>query len=229
VLERRTRRPGDNARVHAEAGFTIVEMLVAMTMFAIISVGIYQVLFQTAAGSRTAQNVARTSQEARLGFNRMVRDSREAQDIKSPTATSFQIQTDFSGDGVIQPTPSDVTGDYEVLTFTFTQGAGGDGTITATSGGRTEVLMAGVDCVRKADNSCYDVFSYSSSRLEWDSNQNGVTTAAELDAAPSLGNSNGVLDASELDFVDGVSFQLRVTSQGETATIYAEAQLRNHR
>lgn len=217
------------ARADREGGFTIIEMLVAMTLFAIISVGIYQVLFQTTAGSKTAQSVARTSQEARLGFNRMVRDSREAQDVKVPTATSFQIETDFSGDGVIQPTPSEVTGDYEVLTFAFDEAPGGNGTITATSGTSTEVLMAGVDCVRKADNSCYDVFSYSSSRLEWDANQNGITSASELDTAPSLGNSNGVLDASELDFVDAVSFQLRVTSNTETATFYAEAQLRNHR
>jgi type II secretory pathway component PulJ len=204
-------------------------MLVAMTLFAIISVGIYQVLFQTTAGSETARNVARTSQEARLGFNRMVRDSREAENVKLPTATSFQIETDFSGDGSIQPTPSDVTGDYEVLTFAFDEEADGNGTITATSGTTTEVLMAGVDCARKADNSCYDVFSYSSSRLEWDANQNGTTSAAELDTAPSLGNSNGVLDASELDFVDAISFQLRVSAQGETAVFYAEAQLRNHR
>jgi prepilin-type N-terminal cleavage/methylation domain-containing protein len=212
-----------------EAGFTLIEMLVAMTLFAVISVGIYQVLFQTTAGSQTTQNVARTSQEARLGFNRMVRDTREAQDINSPSATSFQIETDFSGDGVIQPTPSDVTGDYEVLTFAFDEEPGGAGVITATSGTATEVLMAGVDCVRKADNTCYDVFSFFSSRLEWDTNQNGITSAAELDTAPSLGNSNGVLDSAELDFVDAVSFQLRVSSSGETATFYAEAQLRNHR
>jgi prepilin-type N-terminal cleavage/methylation domain-containing protein len=212
-----------------EDGFTMIEMLVAMTLFAVISVGIYQVLFQTAAGSRGAQNVARTSQEARLGFNRMVRDTREAQDILSPSSTSFQIQTDFNGDGEIQPTPSDVTGDYEVLTFTFNEAGGGNGTITATSGSTSEVLMAGVDCVRKADNSCYDIFTYSSSRLEYDTNVNGVTSAAELDAAPSLGNGNGALDAAELGFVDGVSIQLRISAGGKTSTFYAEAQLRNHR
>ncbi|HEY7876519.1 MAG TPA: type II secretion system protein [Actinomycetota bacterium] len=212
-----------------EAGFTMIEMLVAMTLFAIVSVGTYQVLFQTAAGSRGAQNVARTSQEARLGFNRMVRDTREAQDVLTPTSTSFQIQTDFNGDGAIQPSPSDVTGDYEVLTFTFNESVGGNGTITAASGSSSEVLMAGVDCVRKADNTCYDVFTYSSSRLEYDTNVNGVTSASELDAAPSLGNSNGVLDAAELDFVDAVTLQLRVTAGGETSAFYAQAQLRNHR
>jgi prepilin-type N-terminal cleavage/methylation domain-containing protein len=215
--------------MRSEAGFTLVEMLVAMTLFATISIGMYQVLFQTSNGSKTSQNVARTSQEARLGFNRMVRDTREAQDILSPTSRSFQIQTDFNGDGVIQPSPAEVTGDYETLTFTFNEAAGGNGRITATSGTTTEVLMDGVDCVRKADNSCYDVFTYSSSRLEYDTNVNGVTSAAELDAAPSLGNSNGVLDAGELDFIDGVSIQLRVSAGGQRSTFYAEAQLRNHR
>ena len=93
--------------------------------------------------------------------------------------------------------------------------------------------MKGVDCVRKADNTCYDVFSYTSSRLIWDSlpspSGDGITSAAELDVAPGLGNSNGLLDGQELQFVDGITFFLRVVKPGAASTFYAEAELRNSR
>jgi Tfp pilus assembly protein PilW len=207
----------------------MIELLVGMSLFAVACVGIYQVLFQTAQRSSKATDVATTTQEARLGFNRMVRDTREAQSLIDPTDTSFQIETDFNGDGVIQPSPAEVTGDYESLRFTFNQSATGAGTVTATAGNSTEVLMNGVDCVRKTDNTCQTVFTYSSSRLEYDTNSNGITSAAELDAAVGVGNANGVLDGSEVNYVDAVAFQLRTKAGTTTSTFYAEAQLRNHR
>jgi Tfp pilus assembly protein PilW len=207
----------------------MIELLVGVTLFAVVSVGIYQVLFQTAQRSSKAQDVATTSTEARLGFNRMVRDTREAQNLIGPTATSFQIETDFNGDGAIQPSPADITGDYESLRFTFNVASTGLGTVTATAGDSTEVLMEGVDCVRKTDNMCQTVFTYSSSRLEYDTNSNGVTSATELDAATGVGNGNGVLDGAEVNYIDAVAFQLRTKAGTTTSTFYAEAQLRNHR
>jgi prepilin-type N-terminal cleavage/methylation domain-containing protein len=217
-----------------ESGFSLIELLIALFIFAIVSVAMFQVMFSARDGSTHATNVVRTSEEARLGFNRMVRDTRQADKIIAPSSTSFRIQTDFDDDGVILASPTDPSGSYEDLTLTFNVSSTGNGTITANiPGGTPEVLMRGVDCVRKSDNTCFDVFSYTSSRLEWDTlptpNGDGVTSAAELDAVAGLGNNNSVLDGQELQFIDGVTFFLRVIKGKSSATFYAEAELRNGR
>jgi prepilin-type N-terminal cleavage/methylation domain-containing protein len=212
-----------------EQGFTLVEMLVAVFIFSLVTFGMYQLLFSATRASRFSRDVVRTSEGARLGFNRLVRDTREGSGIKSPSATSFTVEIDFDGSQTIEATPLDPVGSYESITFTFNPAAGGRGTITATGGGVTEVLMDGVDCVRKADNTCNPVFTYRASRLEYDSNSDGITSQAELDVAAGVGNNNGSLDGSELGLVDTVAFALRVSQDRSTETFYAQAQLRNLR
>lgn len=212
-----------------ENGFTLVEFLVAIFIFSLVSLAMYQVLFTATRGSETSRNIVKTSEEARLGFNRLVRDTREGREIKSPSASSFTVEIDFDGNGTIEPSPPDPLGSYESITFTFNEAAGGAGTISLTAGGSTEVLMTGVDCIRKGDGTCNPVFSYRSSRLEFDSNADGVTSSAELDAAPSIGNANGILDANEIGLIDTVVFGLRVKEGSSSENYYAEAQLRNQR
>lgn len=210
-----------------EAGFTLIEVLVAMALFAVISVGFYQVMFATSSGATRSQSAARVSEEARLGLNRLVRDTREAADLTSATATSYRIEIDFDGDGNPDPTPADPAGNYEVLIVRWNPVAR---TVTLSNGVTTEVLMRDVDCIRKADNSCHDVFQYASSRLEHDTNGDGVTSAKELDEAPSFGNNNGLLDGQELSvFVDVVKFSFRVEKDDRSTNFYAEAQMRNSR
>jgi prepilin-type N-terminal cleavage/methylation domain-containing protein len=212
-----------------EDGFTLVELLVAMFVFSLISVGMYQLLFSASRSSQLSRNVVKTSEEARLGFNRLVRDTREGREIRNPSSTSFNVQIDFNGNGTIEATPADPVGSYESITFTFNESVGGLGTITATAGGVTEVLMTGVDCVRKSDNTCNPVFTYRSSRLEYDSNTSGITSTTELDAASGVGNNNGLLDGSELGLIDTVAFALRIEQGTSRETFYAQAQLRNLR
>lgn len=218
----------------SESGFTIVEILVAIFIFSIVSTSAYRVLFSAARGSKTAQNVVNVSEEARLGFNRMVRDAREADGLRSPTATSFEVQTDFDANGVIDVSPSDLSGSYESLTFTFNP-SGTNGTITVSNGSNSEVLMKGVSKV--ASNQ--DVFTYTSSRLEYENvtsacgtspatSIDGVATWVELDQS-SVGNKNCVLDGPELSFVDGVNFSLNVTIGNSSTTYFDQAQLRNQR
>lgn len=212
-----------------ESGFTIIEMLVAMFVLSVVSVAMYQVLFSVTRGSEQSKNIVRTSEEARLGFNRLVRDTREGRELKTPTVTSYTVEIDFDGNGTIEPTPADPMGSYERITFTFNEAADGQGTISATAAGSTEVLMTAVDCIRKADDTCNPVFTYRSSRLEYDANADGVTSTAELDVAAGVGNNNGVLDGNELGLLDVVAFAVSVNQGGATESFYAEAQLRNQR
>jgi len=213
----------------SEAGYTLTEILVAVLLLSIVSMTFYQVLFSAARGSDTSRNVVRVSEEARLGFSRMVRDTREGEALIGPSATSFKVETDFNANGVIEPNPLDPIGNYESLTYTFNESGSGNGTISVSNGVKTEVLMRGVDCVRNADDSCKPVFSYASSRLEYDTNADGIASAADLDDDPAIGNNNSVLDGQEVDFVDTVSFALVVKVDDSNTTFSTTAQLRNLR
>ena len=207
-----------------EAGFTLVEVLVTLTVFAVASTAIYSLLLSVASGSRTSRSLVKTSEEARLGFNRMVRDTREGERLIAATPQGYTVQVDFNGDGIIQATPSDPSGDYERLEFAYQPATGGAGTITLNG----EVLMAGVDCLRTSSGSCrQDVFRYLSNRLEYDLNGDGVTTWQELDAS-SAGNNDGQLN-TELPLVSNIIFALRVTQGSVKSAFTAEAQMRNER
>ena len=211
----------------SEGGFTLIELLVGMALFSLASVGFYQVLFAGSTGAKTSQAAARVSEEARLGLNRLVRDTREAADLKDATANSYRIEINFDGNPSPDPVPSDPAGDYELLIVEWNPVSR---TVTLSNGVTTEVLMRDVDCIRKADNSCQDVFRYTSSRLEYDTNGDGVSSGLpELDQAPSLGNNNGVLDGQEPRFIDAVKFSFRVEKVGRSTNFYAEAQMRNFR
>lgn len=218
-------------RLDREEGFTLIEMMVGVLVFAVATTAFYQLLFSSTRGSERAQAVVRTSEEARLALNRMVRDTREASRVLNPSATSYTVEIDFNGNGTIDSVPADPTGSYERIMFTFNAA---NREISVSAGTQTETLMQGVDCVRKPDNTCHDVFSFGSSRLEWDKPplDGRVSTSplgGELDDAPGVGNENNVLDATEVDFIDVVSFALRVIQQGSDANFYADAQLRNRR
>jgi prepilin-type N-terminal cleavage/methylation domain-containing protein len=78
-----------------ERGFTLVELLVVIGVFAVVSVGFYQVMFSGVRGGQTTRDVATISQEARLGLNRMVRDTREGLTLQDLTPTSYQVQVRY--------------------------------------------------------------------------------------------------------------------------------------
>lgn len=214
---------------HRDEGYTLIELLVAMSVFALISVAFYQLMFSATRGSNRARDSVRVSEEARLGLNRLIRETRESDGVDLATSTSFRVQNDFDADGVIEPTPSDSAGSYEQLRFTANIVPTGNGNLVVSAGSASEILMSGLDCVRKTDGTCHPVFVYSSSRLEYDANSNGVTSAEELDATASVGNGNGVLDGSELALIDTVSISMVITQGGSQERFYARAQMRNER
>ena len=211
-----------------QEGFTLVELLVGVLLLSIVSIGFYTVLFASSRSSDTSRAVTKVSEEARLGFSRMVRDTRQGRALVSASDTSYTIEVDFDGDGVIEPDGTQNSqGDYEVLTYSFNETAN---TISLNG----EVLMRRVQCV-EVSGACKPAFSYSSNRLEYDwTPKDGITTWEELDEAPShgvigVGNSNGTLDAAELPFVSNVTYELMVVERDASTEYIAEAQLRNLR
>lgn len=202
------------------SGFTLVELLVTMMIFSIVSVGFYSVMFAVVRGSDDARSVAAVSEEARMGLNRMVRDTREGSELLGAEPDSFTVRVDFENDGA---GPQD-------LTFTKV------GDEIRLDG---EELVDGIDCLREDDdpgNPCQqDVFRYSSDRLQYDWDRDGITTWQELDESSSpahgvvgIGNNDGSLNV-ELEFLSNVTFALSVSDGDAFSRFVAEAQLRNRR
>lgn len=210
-----------------ERGFTLVEMLVAMTIFSAVGTGIFGVMLSATRGSETVRRVAGVSEQARLGLNRMVRDAREGTVIDSVSAdlNSFEVHVDFDGNNMITPLPAtNAYGDVEELTYKYD-------TETKTLRLNGEVLVRGVECARDAAGACVPAFSFGSNRLEFDTDKNGVASWQELDQAPAtygVGNGDGQLNW-ELPLISNVSFALRVQDGTAKRDFYAEAQLRNQR
>lgn len=217
-----------------ERGFTLVEVLVAISLFAVLSVGFYQLMFAQVAGSERGRDIVRVSEEARLGFNRMVRDTREGELLSAGdgcTTTNmtagrcFNVRADFNQNGSYE----NAAGDYEDVTYIYDPAAQqvnliicnppGSGTCT------THLLMDDV-----APITGYNPFDFSSNLLEYDLDGNGVATWREIDAAPGeVGNGNNVLDSGEFDLLSNVTFALRVTHGEASSDFFAEVQLRNRR
>jgi prepilin-type N-terminal cleavage/methylation domain-containing protein len=218
---------GNRRATAREDGFTLIEVLVSMTVFAAISSAIFGVMVSTTRGSETARRVAGVSEQARLGLNRMVRDTREGTVVDSVTAdlNTFEVHVDFDGNNMITPLPAtNALGDVEELTYSYQPA-------TKTLRLNGEVLVTGVECARDGGGSCIPPFSFGSNRLEFDTNKDGVTSWQELDQAPAtygVGNNDGALNW-ELPLISNVSFALRVKDGATQRDFHAEAQLRNQR
>ncbi len=211
-----------------------------MGIFSVVSVTIYQTVFSVARGSDVSTAVAGVTQEARLGFNRMVRDTRQASAIQATSPTSYTIQVDFDFNGSITAAGSlNAQGDYETLTYSYDSGTG---TIRLGSGSTTpEVLMAGVAPVATTTPPCRGaIFCYISNRLEYDlgdgepgpsSAGDGTTTCLELDRAgvAGVGNKDGTCGAAEWGLINSVRFSMAVTQGRSTTNFRAEAGIRNTR
>lgn len=207
-------------RARREDGFTLVEILVAIALLSVVSVGFYSVMLSVVRGSQTAEDVVRISEEARAGLNRMIRDIREAEEITISEPDRLGIRTDFNDDGLIQNPNS--SGDYENLVFELRPG----GRITIRTGatGPRSTLIEGVEALAGSTG----VFSYSSNLLEFDANNDGITTCTELSLS-SIGDGDAFCDEGEHDFISNIDFALQIEEEDQSSIFHAQAQLRNNR
>ncbi|MBA2311858.1 MAG: prepilin-type N-terminal cleavage/methylation domain-containing protein [Actinobacteria bacterium] len=197
----------------SEVGFTLVEVLVAMGVFSIVSLSFYGVLFASVRSTNASEDVVRVSEEARGGLNRMIRETREGQLFSSLAADSYNVRIDFDGDGVYE-NPNE-NGDYENLNFEYRES---DRTIRLNN----SLLVAGVTRIGSTP-----IFSYTSNDLRYDWNGDGVTTAAELDLAPARGYPE--VSAGDTALYSNVEFAFQVQSGDRTTQFRSQAQLRNRR
>jgi Tfp pilus assembly protein PilV len=231
-------------RLRDEAGYSIIELLVACLLFALISAGFYQVMHAQARTADTTRTMSRIADEARLGFNRMIRDVREADSIAwiSSDQNQFTIYVNYNGDSYYQdPNP---VGDNEVLTYTYDPVAEtvtlcAALTYSSCNASNSEILMSGVEQIGTAQ-----VFAFSSSVLDYDWDDSGDTTWQEVDAASNsthnilgVGDDDGSLDAPEFPYLTTITFAMCAregttncasTGSASKATgFYAKVQMRN--
>lgn len=221
ALRSRLARAGDG-----QAGFTLVEMVVAMMIFGVLLTVIAATEIASARSAATTRQVVNLNEEARLALNRISRELRQAREItavSSPDgATSITFDVDFDGDGVIDANAADP----ETLTYRF------DGqrillSAADTSGTTvTQPILAGQVTAFRLD--------YRSSRYAYDCNGDGITTWQELDtpgscvpAGGTIGDGDGVLDAAELPYVDSVLVSFTVLDGERRQDYRTQIDLRN--
>lgn len=200
-----------------DEGFTLVEVLVAMALFAVLGT----VLLSFALGSsRVASDVSSATdvtEEARLAIERMTRELRQARGLSEATVssgriTSMTLEVDFDGNGLID----DTAVDPEVLTYSWSSSTQRL-TLTANHAVTRPVLAGGVVA---AD------IRLRSSQWIYDGNGDGTTSWQEIDAS-TIGNRNGAPDGAELALIDLVSVELVVRDGTTTRRFTVQADMRN--
>ncbi len=240
-------------RRQGEEGFTLVELMVAMSlMIVVITVSLTSVIAAQKAET-TSRQVQNLNEEARQAMNRMARDLRQAQVLvtavnpdgplysTSNTAiTALRFQGDYNGDGC-SPSPLVATtacpvaynpGNPEDLTYCFEASSKQLYVIDNQASGVTPITATSTACSGGqpllAGNVSRLEIAYRSAAYSYDTNPtDGVTTWRELDAAGTpVGNLNGRLDV-ELPFVDSVSLSVTMTDAGHSQQYRTQVDLRN--
>jgi prepilin-type N-terminal cleavage/methylation domain-containing protein len=209
-------------------GFTLIEVLVAMGLFGIVSTLLLGLVLSTANVTDDTRAAANVTEESRIATERMARELRQAASVDAvqlstlgSSTTALTFWTDFDGDGVRDLSAADP----EVLTYRWYPDTRRL-TLTANDADGTAVtrpVLAGL--VRNFD------LQLRSSLWQYDGTMgtaDGVTTWDELDAAGSpVGNANGKPDGPELERIDLVSITLTVTDGGTERVFTMQADLRN--
>lgn len=238
-----------HARLHDAAGFTLVELSVAMTVVIVLMSVAISVVTTAAGAVKLTGDQQGLNEEARQAINRMARDLRQAKAVvtavnpdgpgfRSMGLVAIRARADFDGDGCIggvgagpclpynESNPEDVTYCYEPAArqlYVIDNQASGVTPVSAAStncAGGQPLLAGNVQAFR---------VDYRSNLYRFDlSPSDGVTTWRELDAAGlPVGNENGLLDL-ELDNIDSVVLNLTMRSGSRGAQQYrTQVSLRN--
>lgn len=207
-----------------DGGFTLVEVLVSMGLFGLLTTLLLGLALSTNAVTEDTRDRTGVAEEARTAMERFSRELRQASSVdrvvlpaspgSGPTAVTFW--TDFDGDGHRSSSATDP----EVLTYCW----------NPTTDRLTLTDHSGCDDAQPvlAAEVTGFVVDLESSEWAYDANGDGITTWLELDArgAP-VGNANTVADAPELAHVDLVGVTMTVEDGAGSQTYHTRIDLRN--
>ncbi len=218
-----------------DEGFTLVEILVAASLFMILNLFTFTAVIGNARVTETARDATDVNQEARVLLNRMARELREAKAITAaanpgtfPYSSAYAVfeanadssltfEVDFNGVNGIEP----LAADPEVITYKYDRV--GQRVLLQAGGQTLPVLAANVTAFK---------LSFISRQFLYDGTVDGtkdnVVTWEELDADPAgvKGNKNKKLDL-ELNYVDAVTVEITLFKGQRRQTYRTQVDLRN--
>jgi type II secretory pathway pseudopilin PulG len=219
----------------AEDGFTIIEILVAASLFMVLNLFTVAAVIGNSRVTDSARDATDINQEARVLLNRMSRELREARAITAATNpgvadhatpyathdpdadTSLTAEVDFNGLNGIEPNAADP----EVISYVYDRA---NERVLLQAGGQTLPVLA-------ANVTMFNV-TFSSRKHEYDGTVDGtkdnVVSWEELDADPTgvRGNNNLALDA-ELQYIDSVTIEVTLFQGERRQTYRTQVDLRN--
>jgi prepilin-type N-terminal cleavage/methylation domain-containing protein len=220
--------PSGEPTTSRDQGVSLVEVLVAMGLFAVLGTLLLGLALSTSEVSDDTRQLANVSEESRLAMERMARELRQASEIDaaqlppagSTETTALTFWADFDGDGAKDTSAADP----EVLTYRWNPTTHRL-TLTANDASGTAVTRPVL-----ASNVSRFVVGLESAKWEYDADGDGVTTWHELDAAGApVGNANAVPDEPELNYINLVTLTMTVLEGSHAQTYSTQVDLRNRR
>lgn len=217
----------------SDQGFTLIEILVTMVLFGILTTVLFSVVMNSANTLTGVRQTTDLNEESRLVLNRMSRELREASSIIAVTnpdgypchstppcnTVSITFDVDFNGVGGIEPAALDP----ERLTYTYDRDEKRI-TLTTALSGTVPILASNVESFK---------LTFTSQKYQCDKNLDGVVSWMEIDdyalgdtCPDTLGNNNDLLD-TELGSISSITIELAVLTGSRRQEYRTQLDLRN--
>lgn len=215
--------PGEDEDA-ADAGLTLIEVLVAMSLFGVLATLLLGLSISTGAVSNDVRALSNINEESRLAVDRLSRELRQATEVTAislpATATdrtSLTFWTDFDGDGAQDLNAADP----EILTYAWDP-VSDQFSLTVNDAAGTAVTRPLL-----AANVSEFALDLRSSLWQYDSDGDGRTSWQELDATSAGGNNNSAPDGAELQKLDLIGVRIVVLDGARAQTYTTSVDLRN--
>jgi Tfp pilus assembly protein PilW len=206
-----------------DAGVSLVEVLVGIGLFATLGALLLGLALSTGKVTTDTRTLANVSEESRLAMERMTRELRQSRgltDVQLPggSSTALTFWTDFNGNEAQDLNAADP----EVLTYRWDPATS---RLTLTANDATGAAVTRPVLAAQVSRFTVDL---QSSKWQYDTSNDGVTTWQELDAAAApVGNGNARPDGQELVFLDLVQISMTVLDGARAQTYNTKVDLRN--
>lgn len=207
-----------------DAGFTLIEILVAMGLFGVLASLLLGLALSTGKVTNDVRALSNINEESRLAVERLSRELRQATQVTAVSLpvtaadrTALTFWTDFDGNGAQDLNAADP----EILTYSWDPN---DDRLSLTV---NDASGSAITRPLLAANVSSLAFELRSSDWEFDADGDGQTTWQELDAVVAGGNGNGRPDGPELLKLDLIGVRMTVLDGPRAQTYTTRVDLRN--